>query len=447
MSRARHTTAWGKPVHYRPRRIWLVPTLWVALAIVSAVIVSRPYVESLVPGFSIAVTPGVEVPVLSSIASGMMAMTAIVFSLDFVFVQFGSSAYSPRLVSLFTADRVVSHSLGIFTGTFLFALFGLLLLTPNRPPLVTWIVSVMSLLWLLASTAVFILLIERINRLTISNVLHMVGERGRHVIETMYPLLEGDPSRPEENIEGSPHTRAGLPAITQTLRYFGGPAVVIELHLDTLVDLAERAGAVIEILYAVGDVVTDGSDVLHVRGGIQPIPEQKLRAAIALGFERTIEQDPKYALRLLVDVGIKALSPAVNDPTTAVMALNEIADLMGRIGRRRLNAGKVRGPSGALRLVYPTPIWEDFLSLAIDEIRFYGANSYQVMRRLRAMLIDLSHVVPEQRRAAILPQVERMEEIAVRTFTVAADLWEVQQTDRQGIGLSRASADATEPAA
>ena len=184
-------------------------------------------------------------------------------------------------------------------------------------------------------------------------------------------------------------------------------------------------------------MVTDGSEVLQIRGGKRSVAEPMLRQGIALGFERTIEQDPKYALRLLVDVGIKALSPAINDPTTAVMALNEISDLLGRIGRRQLDVCHAVGTHGTLRLVCPTATWEDYVSLAIDEIRFYGANSFQVMRRLRALLVDLELSVPPERRAAVQLAKLRTEESVLRTFVDARDLEEAQQMDRQGIGLSR----------
>src|SRR4030095_7881198 len=120
---------------------------------VMGLILSRVDLWVINPGFAVHITPGVEVPVLSSISAGMMALTGIVFSLAFVFVQCGSSAYSPRLVRLCTTDRVMTHALGIFTGTFVFALVGLMLLTPDRSPLLTWTVSIAALSWLLASIA------------------------------------------------------------------------------------------------------------------------------------------------------------------------------------------------------------------------------------------------------------------------------------------------------
>src|SRR4029079_9204355 len=116
------------------------------------------------------------------------------------------------------------------------------------------------------------------------------------------------------------------------------------------------------------------------------------------GNERTFEQDPKYALRLLVDIAIKALSPAINDPTTAVQALDQSEDLLLRIGQRDLQIGKYRDTDGTLRLVIPFPTWEDLLLLALDEIRFCGATSVQVMRRMNALVADLIGALPKDRR-------------------------------------------------
>ena len=112
--------------------------------------------------------------------------------------------------------------------------------------------------------------------------------------------------------------------------------------------------------------------------------------AIHLALERTSEQDPKYPIRLLVDIAIKALSPAINDPTTAVQAIDQIEDLLRRLGRLDLDAGYASDANVVLRLVFPMPTWEDYLTLAFDEIRQYGANSVQVMRRLRSALTGLA---------------------------------------------------------
>ena len=129
------------------------------------------------------------------------------------------------------------------------------------------------------------------------------------------------------------------------------------------------------------------------------LPEAALRRAVQLQRERTFEQDPKYALRLLVDIAIKALSPAINDPTTAVQALDHIEDLLRRLASRRLDVGQVQDGDGTLRLIFPTPTWGDFLMLAFDEIRFCGATSLQVMSFAHSPLRSGSARTPGQARA------------------------------------------------
>ena len=155
---------------------------------------------------------------------------------------------------------------------------------------------------------------------------------------------------------------------------------------------------------------------LQVYGAEQPIDEQKLRDGIAIGEERTFEQDPKYAIRLLVDIAIKALSPAINDPTTAVQALDQIEDLLLRLGQRHLEVGSYRDSGGKLRLVVPFPTWDDLTRLAFDEICAYGATSVQVMRRMNALVTDLRQAVPEERRSTLKYWETRLKATIARSF-------------------------------
>jgi uncharacterized membrane protein len=156
-----------------------------------------------------------------------------------------------------------------------------------------------------------------------------------------------------------------------------------------------------------------------------------------MGEERTFEQDPKYAIRLLVDIAIKALSPAVNDPTTAVQALDQIEDLLRRLGSRRLEIGAVRDSDGKLRVVIPHPAWEDFLILAFEEIRFYGANSVQVMRRMNALISDLILALPEGRQTPLRRYQQRMDATIAQSFANTEERQEASVEDRQGLGSPR----------
>jgi uncharacterized membrane protein len=170
--------------------------------------------------------------------------------------------------------------------------------------------------------------------------------------------------------------------------------------------------------------------------------------AIRLERERTFEQDPKYPIRLLVDIAIKALSPAINDPTTAVQTLDQIEDLLRRLAERELDAGRVEDTEGRLRLIIPMPTWEDYLTLAFDEIRLYGATSVQVMRRLRSALADLADVVPDGPRTdAVKRYLDHLDRAIERSPLDPIDRIMARQEDRQGLGLSHRPAEPDEPPA
>jgi uncharacterized membrane protein len=156
-----------------------------------------------------------------------------------------------------------------------------------------------------------------------------------------------------------------------------------------------------------------------------------------MGEERTFEQDPRYAIRLLLDIAIKALSPAVNDPTTAVQALDQIEDILRRLGSRRLEIGAIRDNHGTLRLVIPHPAWEDYLILAFEEIRFYGATSVQVIRRMNALVSDLILALPQERHASLQQYKQKLKATIAYAFENAEDRQQASIEDRQGLGHPR----------
>ncbi len=133
---------------------------------------------------------------------------------------------------------------------------------------------------------------------------------------------------------------------------------------------------------------------------------------IALGVERTIEQDPAFALRIMVDIAIRALSPAVNDPTTAVQVLDHLGDALRFVGSTRLELPDRPHPEVIVR----TRRWEDFLMLGVTEIREYGGASIQVVRRLRAMLEELRESVLAEHVTAVEDELARLDATLIATL-------------------------------
>ena len=411
---------------------WFIPLVYATAALLFGFTVPR-LANVVLPGFVSTISVNAAIGIYSSIASGMIALTGIVFSLTFLMVQFSATAYSVRLVHWIARDRVLYHAMGVFTATFLYALTALAWVDRSgtgRVPVVG--IEVVAVL-LIASIIMFISLIQRVSMLQVTRILIFTGDQGRDVIEHLYPPLD-TPATP------SSAETCQAPCV-QTVFHHGHPLIIQRVDISALMHIASEASCVIDMPAAVGDTVFESTAILRVLGGTGPLAEETLRGAIELGTERTFEQDPKYAIRLLVDIAIKALSPAINDPTTAVQALAQIQDLLIRLGRRRLEIGAYHDAGGKLRLLIPYPSWEDFLRVAFDEIRFYGASSIQVMRRMKSLLSELLDILPEERRTSLRYWQERLQSTIERTFSDQQDKMDASAADRQGLGSSHRKAE------
>jgi len=411
--------------------IWVVPLIYAAAATAASVLLPR-IEHAWWPAMTSGVSTSSATAIYSAVASGTMALMAIVFSLTFLMVQFSATAYSPRIVLWLARDPMIAHALGAFTATFLYALAALAWVDRRGSDTVPPVSAMVVVALLVLSIGMFIGLIQRIALLQIHRMLTFIGDRGRRVIETLYP----DPFGETEEPAGG--RLAGRD--THVVVHRGRPAAVQAVDIPLLVEQARVAGGFIEVLVAVGDTVIDSAPLLRVVDPVRAFDAGVLSRAIVRGVERTFEQDPKYALRLLVDVAIRALSPAINDPTTAVQALDQIGDLLLRLAGRDLQIGACRDAGGIVRVVVPFPAWEDFLRLGFDEIRSYGGASVQVTRRMKALIADLIALVPDSRRLALRNWLARLDRTVAQHFPDPDEFAEASTADPQGLGVPRRSA-------
>jgi uncharacterized membrane protein len=213
----------------------------------------------------------------------------------------------------------------------------------------------------------------------------------------------------------------------------GGAIQAIDMR--GLARWARANDSLVVLRHPVGDFVPAGAPLLEVYG---PDPGSdaagRLRAMVALGVERTIEQDPAFAVRIMVDIAIRALSPAVNDPTTAVQVLDHLEDLLRLVGRTDLADRDVDPGDGKSGLVIPVRRWADYLTLGVTEIREYGKSSIQVVRRLRAMLEELADAVLPERREDVLLELRRLDEAVAAAWHETVDFDLAGVSDRQGVG-------------
>ena len=203
---------------------------------------------------------------------------------------------------------------------------------------------------------------------------------------------------------------------------------------------AHAHSSLVVLRHPIGDFVSAGSALIEVYGPTPgPDAEDRLRSMVALGVERTIEQDPAFAVRIMVDIAIRALSPAVNDPTTAVQVLDHLEDMLRLVGQTDLSDRGAPVSDMDSGLVIPVRRWADYLTLSVTEIREYGDTSIQVVRRLRAMLEELSESVLPERRDAVLQELARLDAAVAAKWGGTVDLDLAGRSDRQGIGGPSAS--------
>ena len=174
--------------------------------------------------------------------------------------------------------------------------------------------------------------------------------------------------------------------------------------------------------------------MLH--GGAMAIDDRTVRSTVAFGPERTLEQDPMFAFRIIVDIALKALSPAINDPTTAVLALDQVHRLLRGVGRRKLRGEVILDADGQPRLIFRTPNWEHYVQVACSEIRACGAGSLQVVRRMRAMLENLLERRCRNTAGGMDTELDLLDSAIEAHFSRPEELALARVPDSQGLGGS-----------
>lgn len=403
----------------------VLPCLYVVGAVVLGIV--APEIDTRRQGGTANVDTARDV--LTAVATGMIAFTGFVVSGVLLVVQFAAGQYSPRLVLWFRRDALTKHAIGTFLAAFVFSLVALRLLDEPRSDVSPDVTVGVALALLVGSSVLFLALLQRVtDRLRPRTLFGAVAREGIRGAREVYPRRLGE--------QPAPPRREWASAEPERVVHAGRPGVLTSFDRDALVAAARDAGAVVELVAAVGEFVGPREELLRVHGGL--VDREQLARHVVVADERTIEQDPAFAIRMVVDTAIRALSPAVNDPTTAVHALDVLEVLALELAGRDLDASLACDDEGDLRLVWRTPSWEDLLDLAFDEIRAYGAKSVQVCRRLRAVLEDLRAATPEPRHAAVDAQLARLRASVFTAFPEGSPERELaQMADRTGLGLAR----------
>jgi uncharacterized membrane protein len=346
-------------------------------------------------GFDISTSRAIEM--LISVAAATVTFIGIVYSLLFLVVQFGSTTFTPRL-NLFRDDPVVWRTFAFYTAVVVYALTASLVIgqdekTSGAVPIVAFVAVLTSIvLYRRLTTGAF-------NSIQLASALAQVARRGREVIDGLYILDTPGSDQPDDPARASAASTADKPQ--QEICWPRASAVLQVIDVPRVLRAAEQAEAVIDFKLGSGELIAEHAIVAVVTGQTDPELEHVVVHALTVGEERTYEQDPVFAIRVLADIALRALSPAINDPTTAVQALDAIDGLLRALGTRELDVGDVAGSDGTIRVMLVLPTWEDYIAVALDEIIALRDVSPNVSRRILRLLDELEAITPARRHPAL----------------------------------------------
>ena len=399
-------------------QLWPLPTAAVVVAVASGVGLTRldSGVDGQLPTALTAYLFGGDADaarsVLDSVAGSMITVTSLTFSLTVVTLQLASSQFSPRLLRTFSGDRFVQGTLALFLATFAFALTVLRTVRngdSGQPDFVPQISVTVAYVLAVASVLALVLFLAHVVReIRVETLVRNVHTQAQATLLRVLPELDRD--APAVAV---PVPAAGAVPITARTSGF-----LTEIDEQRMLAAAVDAGAVVLVERSPGSSLVTGTP-FGVCWPLDPVDrlstdalaglQDQVSGAVSTDFERTAVQDAGYGLRQLTDVAAKALSPGINDPTTAVHTLGHSAALLCEMAQRDLGPALLRDEQDRVRVVLSRPDLAELLELAVEQPRRYGASDLTVLSRLFWLFRELAWVTElPAHRQAVADQLARL---------------------------------------
>ena len=321
---------------------------------------------------------------LMTLGIGVIGLVSLVYSLLFGVVQWSAASFSPRL-RMFRGDPLVWRTFAFAIGVFVYCATAALA-SADRSQVSLWVPGAAIAGVLAAVALIRQLQIRAFLSLQLAYVLEAVSTEGRAVIEDVYPLRATDQDKATD-----PHSPLPEP-LRRTVIWNGRSGVVQQLDLLDLIDASGSAGAIVSFHVGVGDTLHEGTPLADIHGG--DVPDDVVARAVVRGPERSFDQDPMLAIRVLADIALRALSPAVNDPATAVDAIDASDGLLRALTRRDIDVRDITDTAGHLRIHLQLPTWSDYTRNAVTDLIQPAAPFAMVLERLRHLLEHLMETAP-----------------------------------------------------
>jgi uncharacterized membrane protein len=407
--------------------LWVLPTVSILFFLLAGAVLSRVVIGGDSPWRWLAFQGTAEDArqLLIVVSATMITVTGLVFALTIVALQIAAGQYSPRLLRNFMRDLGTQLVLSIFVGAFAYSTAGLFTVGIQRggqDQFVPRLAVTGSLALGLASVFVLVYFIHHLTRsIQIDVIMGQVEREARAVIDDVYPDPAGR-TEPEERCPDPPASAVAVPSARS--------GYIQAVQPEALIGAAIHYDLTVRLTGMVGEYVVEGTTIAWAwrRSPDEPPPKPELLGpaigqSVEIGFERTMLQDVGFGIRRLVDIANKALSPAINDPYTAVQAVHHLSVLLCSLARRRLGDRLHRDGRGTIRAAVPLPQFADYLRLGTAQIRRYGAGEPALARSLIELLNDVgASTLDPDRRAAVARHLLLVLQDAERKTSQPADV-------------------------
>lgn len=335
---------------------------------------------------------------LTAIASSMITVAGVAFSITIVTLSLASTQYTPRILRNFMRDRANQFVLGVFVAIFTYCLIVLRTIRGGAEKdgagFVPLLAVAFALLLALVSIGFLIFFIHHVaTSIQASAILRAITDETRSAIDALFPEEYGDEPEDATRVE-VPDARRLHPIAAQATGYLQ------HISADGLLRFAEEHDTVLRLEQQPGEFVSPGTPLVSTERAPDEKAGDALRVFFIIGDFRTVEQDAGFGIRQIVDIAMKALSPGVNDTSTAVSCLDYLGALLCQLAGRHL-VSPFRGQKGALRVIAPTPLFEHFVAKSFDEIRHSAAGNVTILGVLLRIIRRVSGASrgPAQREA------------------------------------------------
>lgn len=340
--------------------------------------------------------------ILSIIAGAMLTMVSIVYSILVMALTLASMQFSPRILHEFMRDRTSQTQLGMFIGTFTYCLMILRTIDSDLKECALQLATSVAIILALICLGHLIYFIHHISQfIQINYIVDLIAGQTDEVIDSIYPE-----NIAREGIDTSKTIAAATPqgAVEIKSKRSGYIQLIDE---EDLIKLSKEKNLCITVLRGVGDFAIEGNALMAVHSAEELTPEIYLRCleAFDIGPVRTMQQDIEFGIRQIVDVALKAISPAVNDPTTAVTCIDQLGRILSKLSNRRISDSRIiDGENGNVLLVMKRTTFESALELAVAQISQYGKCDMAVMTALMKLLVEISSRTTFERYRTLLLQ-------------------------------------------